>query len=298
MHNRELSWLDPAVIAGLGTLELKARAIVEGFLAGLHRSPLKGFSVEFAEYRAYMPGDDLTSIDWKVYARTDRFYVKKFEQETNVECRLLLDVSASMAYQSAQVSKLEYGSYLAASLAYLMTRQRDAVGLTAFDNRIVDTLPVSARPGHLHALLAALSALEPGTLTDVSKPLHQLADLLTRRGIVVVISDLLDDPPLVVEGLKHLRFKGTEVIVFHLLDHAELTFPFDRPTRFRDLETAEEVAVIPSAVREQYLASVRDMIEFYKRELGAAGIDYLLVDTAAPLDLALMAYLAGRRRWS
>src|SRR5689334_5063929 len=189
-HDRP--FLDPAVVARLGTLELKARTIVEGFLSGLHRSPFKGFSVEFAEYRQYMPGDDLATIDWKVYARSDRFYVKKFEEETNLDCHVMLDVSGSMAYGAHHgMSKFEYGACLAASLAYLMNRQRDAVGLMAFEEQIVSMLPASARAGHLRALLVALERLSPGRETNVSKPLHQLADRLTKRGMVVLISDLL-----------------------------------------------------------------------------------------------------------
>jgi uncharacterized protein (DUF58 family) len=296
MRGRDLTFLDPAVVARLGTLELRARTIVEGFLSGLHRSPSKGFSVEFAEYRPYLPGDDLSTIDWKVYARSDRFFVKKSEEETNLECRLLVDVSASMAYASHAVSKLEYACCLAASLAYLMRRQRDAVGLTAFDSRIVSMLPVSARPGHLRALLASLEQLRPGAGTDMSKPFHQLADTLAKRGLVIVISDLLDEPSRVVEGLKHLRFRGTDVIVFQTLDPAERTFPFDRPARFRDLETAEEVTATPALVRDDYLAALGGMIEFYKRELGVSDIDYALLDTSEPLDLALLAYLDSRRR--
>src|SRR5437870_9334601 len=189
---RARQFLDPAVVARLGTLELKARTIVEGFLSGLHRSPFKGFSVEFAEYRQYMPGDDLSTIDWKVYARSDRYYVKKFEEETNLDCHLMLDVSASMAYGSRAMTKFEYGACLAASLAYLMNRQRDGVGLMAFDEKIVTMLPASSRPGHLRALLVTLDRLVLGQENNVSKPLHQLCDALTKRGIVVLISDLLD----------------------------------------------------------------------------------------------------------
>src|SRR5512140_1369914 len=189
--SRDLRFLDPAVIARLGTLELKARTVVEGFLSGLHRSPFKGFSVEFAEYRQYLPGDDLSTIDWKVYARSDRHYVKKFEEETNLDCHVMLDVSGSMDYGSRGMTKFEYGACLAASLGYLMNRQRDAVGLMAFDERIVSMLPASARPGHLRAMLVTLDRLKPGNRTDVSKPLHQLADALTKRGMVVLISDLL-----------------------------------------------------------------------------------------------------------
>jgi len=292
----ELRFLDPAVIARLGTLELKARTVVEGFLSGLHRSPFKGFSVEFAEYRQYLPGDDLSSIDWKVYARSDRYYVKKFEEETNLDCHLLLDVSASMGYGSRGVTKMQYGSMLAASLAYLMNRQRDAVGLTAFDDKIVSTLRPGARAGHLRSLLVTLDRLALGNKTDVSKPLHLLADGIVRRGMVVVISDLLDEPERVVDGLRHFRFRGTDVIVFHLLDSDELTFPFERAARFRDMEMGDELMAVPSVVRADYLAELGRMIDTYKRDLGSAGIDYRLIDTSEPLEFALMSYLSSRSR--
>ncbi len=289
-------FLDPAVVARLGTLELKARTVVEGFISGLHRSPFKGFSVEFAEYRQYIHGDDLSTIDWKVYARSDRHFVKKFEEETNLHCHLLVDVSASMSYRSRGVSKFEYAACLAASLGYLMTRQRDAVGMTAFSDRIVDALPSSLRPGHLRSLLIALERLEVGSRTNVAKPLHQIADAMTRRGMVVLISDLLDDPEAVVRGLKHFHYRGSDVLVFHVLDPDELTFPFDRATRFEDLETGDEVLAIPGAVREHYLKQIGGLIERYRRELGAAGIDYQLLDTSEPLEMALMAYLSTRSR--
>ena len=292
----ELRFLDPAVIARLGTLELKARTVVEGFLSGLHRSPFKGFSVEFAEYRQYLPGDDLSSIDWKVYARSDRYYVKKFEEETNLDCHLLLDVSASMGYGSRGVTKMQYGSMLAASLAYLMNRQRDAVGLTAFDDKIVSMLRPGARAGHLRSLLVTLDRLALGNKTDVSKPLHLLADGIVRRGMVVVISDLLDEPERVVDGLRHFRFRGTDVIVFHLLDSDELTFPFERAARFRDMEMGDELMAVPSVVRADYLAELGRMIDTYKRDLGSAGIDYRLIDTSEPLEFALMSYLSSRSR--
>ncbi len=293
---RELRYLDPAVLARLGTLDLKARTVVEGFLSGLHRSPFKGFSVEFAEYRQYMPGDDLTTIDWKVYARSDRYYVKKFEEETNVECRLLVDVSASMAYGRRGVTKIEYASYLAASLAYLMTGQRDAVGLAAFGDAVVSMLPPSVRPGHLSAILASLDKLRPSGPTGVAKPFHQMADSLAKRGLVIVISDLLDDPAHVIEGLKHFRFRGTDVIVFHVLDNDELTFPFEVPARFVDPETLEEVSAAPDDVRRHYLAELRQFVDRYERELRVAGIDYCRLDTSQPLDHALMAYLRTRAR--
>ena len=292
----ELRFLDPSLIARIGSMELRARTVVEGFLAGLHRSPFKGFSVEFAEYRQYLPGDDLSTIDWKVYARSDRYYVKKFEEETNVECHVLLDVSGSMGYGSQGITKLAYGSYLAASLAYLMNRQRDAVGFIAFDDNIVTHVPPSARPGHLRSVLLALNQLSLGTRSNVAKPLHQLADSLVKRGIVVLLSDLLDDPARTIQGLKHLRFRGTDIVVFHLLDHDELTFPYERLTRFRDMETTDEVMAAPLEVRDHYLSEIELLMSQYKRELGLVGIDYQLVDTSKALDFALMSYLSPRSR--
>ena len=292
----ELRFLDPAILARLATIELKARAVVEGLLSGLHRSPFKGFSVEFAEYRQYLPGDDLSRIDWKVYARSDRYYVKKFEEETNVDCHLLLDVSASMGYGSRGVTKLEYGSVLAASLAYLMNRQRDAVGLTTFDDAIVTMVPPSARPSHLRSILVTLDRIGLGRRTDVSKPLHVLADGIGKRGLIVFISDLLDEPERIVNGLRHFRFRGSEVIVFHLLDPAELTFPFEHAARFRDMELGDEVMAVPSVVRREYLDALHTALDRYRRELGAEGIDYRLLDTSTPLEFALMSYLSTRGR--
>jgi uncharacterized protein (DUF58 family) len=290
------SYLDPATLARLGTLELKARTIVEGFLTGLHRSPFKGFSVEFAEYRQYLPGDDLATLDWKVYARTDRHFIKKYEEETNLDCHILIDVSASMGYGSGAVTKLEYGSLLAAALAFLMNRQRDAVGLITFDDKILTRLAPSARGGQLTSVLIGLDRLTIGATTNVAKPLNDLAAAIRKRGLVVLISDLLDDADRVVEGLKHFRYRGTEVVVFHVLDPAELRFPFQHAARFRDIETRDEVVAVPAAVREQYLKAIGDLQERYRRDLRLAGIDYVLLDTALPLETALMAYLLTRRR--
>ena len=292
----EARYLDPAVVARLGTIDLKARTIVEGFLTGLHRSPYKGFSVEFAEYRQYIPGDDLATLDWKVYARSDRHFVKKFEEETNLTCHLLLDVSGSMGYGSGAITKLQYGSYLTAALAYLMHRQRDSFGLIAFDDSISALLPASARAGHLRAVLLALERLTVGKRTDVAKPLHDLAAAVRKRGLVVLVSDLLDDPARVLEGLKHFRYRGTDVIVFHVLDPYELQFPFEQAARFRDMETADEVMAVPSTVRQGYLERMQGLIATYKRELGLVGIDYCLLDTSQPLELGLMSYLMTRRR--
>jgi uncharacterized protein (DUF58 family) len=294
----ERSFLDPAIVARIGSIELIARTIVEGVLVGLHRSPFQGFSVEFSEYRQYLPGDAPSTIDWKLFARSDRYYVKKFEEETNLECHVLLDVSASMGYSSHAVSKLQYGAYLAASLAYLMHRQRDGAGLTLFDDRVVESVPIGTRAAHLRVLLATLSRAAVGKRSDVSMPLEQLAGRMKRRGLVVLISDLLDEPSAIIEGLKHLRFQGSEVLVFHTLDPAELTFPFEHAARFEDLESGDDVLTVPDQVRAHYLARMRAQIERYRSKLRLADIDYQLVDTATPLDTALLAYLATRgRRW-
>jgi uncharacterized protein (DUF58 family) len=294
---RDLRFLDPALIARLGTMELKARTVVEGFISGLHRSPYKGFSVEFAEYRQYMPGDDLSTLDWKVYARSDRHYVKKFEEETNLDCHLLLDVSASMGYRGgAAMTKMDYGAVLAGALAFLMNRQRDACGLMAFADEIVVRLPPGARRGHLHSLLLALENLTPARQADVGRPLHKLADAMQRRGLVVLISDLLDDPEPIIAGLKHLKFSGSDVLVFQLLDPHELTFPFRAAARFTDLESADVVTADPARVRDAYLARIGGLRQVYERDLRGAGIDYVQLDTSKPLDAALLAYLSARAR--
>jgi uncharacterized protein (DUF58 family) len=289
-------YLDPAVIARLGTIDLKARTIVEGFLTGLHRSPYKGFSVEFAEYRQYLPGDDLATLDWKVYARSDKHFIKKYEEETNLTCHMLIDVSKSMGYASGEVTKLQYASFLTGALAYLMHRQRDAFGLIAFDENISALLPASARTGHLRAVLLALERLQLGAGTNVAKPLNDLAAAVRKRGMIVLISDLLDDPAQVLNGLKHFRHRGTDVIVFHILDPYELKFPFEHAARFRDMETEEEVVAVPGSIRDDYLASMQSLIAFYKKELQLSGIDYCLLDTSQPLELGLMSYLMMRHR--
>lgn len=294
--DRERPFLDPAVVARLGSLELIARTLVEGFLAGLHRGPFQGFSVEFSEFRPYLPGDDPAAIDWKLAARRGRCYVKKFEAETDLECHLLLDVSASMAYASHEVSKLRYGAFVLAALAWLMRRQRDAVALTLFDHQVVDAVPAGARSGHLRRVLARLSRAEAGTRSDAARPLAELAARLRRRGLVVLASDLLDEPAGVIEGLKRLRFRGSEVLVLQILDPAELTFPFEQAARFRDLESADEMPVAPARARRRYLERIDGLVERYRAALRPAGIDHVLLRTDRPLDAALLAWLAARRR--
>jgi uncharacterized protein (DUF58 family) len=288
--------LDPVVIARLGSMELKARTIVEGLLLGLHRSPFRGFSAEFAEYRHYLAGDDPTTIDWKVYARSDKYYVKKFEAETNLECNILVDTSASMGYGTGGITKLEYAACLAAAIAWLVSGQRDAVGLTTFDERIVTRLPPRAKSGQLHSILIALERLKAGAKSDVAKPLRQLADTLTKRGLIVLISDLLDEPEDVVTGLRYLRARGMEVVVFHVFDQAEVTFPFEEAAKFTDVESSEEIIAVPGMVRAHYLEQIEKLKSRYADGLRAAGIDYQMMTTATPLDAALLKYLNARGR--
>ncbi|WP_396623849.1 DUF58 domain-containing protein [Luteitalea sp.] len=290
-------FLSPEVVAGLGTLELKARTIVEGLLLGLHRSPFRGSSVEFAEYRQYMPGDDPSTVDWKVYARSDRHYVKKFEHDTNVEVQLLVDTSASMAYRSGSgMTKLQYAQCLTAALAYLLTGQRDAVGLGLYDDRLRDYVPSAVKAGQLTRLLVALDHARPGAASDTATALKQVTDRLRRRGLIVVCSDLLDDQARVVEGLRLLRARGMEVVVFHVLDEAELTFPFEQAGTFRDVETGEEILTHGASARQAYLDAVGAWREAYVTELRGAGVDYQLARTSEPLDLSLLGWLGARGR--
>lgn len=290
-------FLSPQVVAGLGTLELKARTIVEGLLLGLHRSPFRGSSVEFAEYRQYMPGDDPSTVDWKVFARSDRHYVKKFEHDTNVEVHLLLDLSASMAYGSGDgMTKLQYAQCLIAALAYLLTGQRDAVGLGVFDDQLRDYVPPAVKAGQLTRLLIALDHARAGAASDSAVALKQISDRLRRRGLIVVCSDLLDDQARVIDGLRLLRARGMEVVVFHVLDDAELSFPFEQAGTFRDVETGEEVLTHGPAARQAYLEALGAWRSRYVADLRGAGVDYQLANTSAPLDATLLGWLGARGR--
>ena len=296
MQNREgQRYLDPAALAKIGNLELIAKFVVEGFISGLHKSPYHGFSVEFAQYRQYMPGDDIKHLDWKAYGRTNRYYIKQFEEETNLNCYLLLDTSESMTYGSGDLTKLQYASYLIASIAYFMAKQRDAVGFAYFDERLHEYLPARSSPAHLHSILLTLERLKTNKLTRMGEPIHQIAERLTKRGLVILISDLYEEEPdTVVNALEHLRYDGHEVIVFHILDNQELEFAFDRVTRFVDAETDEEVIATPQAIRQSYLSHLHDFINYYKLELSRSDIDYNTIDTATPVEYALSAYLAKR----
>ena len=291
---RHPKYLDPAALSKIGGLELVARLVVEGFISGLHKSPYQGYSVEFAEHRQYSPGDEIKHIDWKVYAKSDRFYVKRFEEETNLRAYILLDCSGSMGYGDG-ISKLDYACYLAASLAYLMLRQRDSVGLVAFDEGIRRYIPPRGEPSHLHVITTALEEAEPGGETSVAGAIHQLATRLKRRGLIILISDLLDEPEEVIKGLKLLRHRKHEVIVMHVLHPHELELPFEGMTIFRDPETGRTLKADPSAIRGEYRRRVEEFIRAYKTGCGANYIDYVLMNTSTPFDHALSAYLSRRR---
>ena len=296
MAPNELTVLDPAVLASISDLELRARITVEGFLTGLHRSPYRGFSTEFSDYRHYYPGDDMRYVDWKVYARSGRFYIKQFEDETNLRCTILLDASGSMGYGSAGITKFEFARTLASALAYFITGQRDAVGLITFDERIQQYLPSRYCQGNLMQILGALAVTTVGNRTDILKPVSNLTRSLNRRGMVILISDLLDENEATLGGLRQLRAKGNDVIVFHVLDNAELTFPFDRIADFEDSETHEIQKAVPQRVRHAYLQEIERFKNFYKDKCRAGGMDYCLLNTSEPLDAALASYLAKRAR--
>ena len=295
---RATNFIDPIVLSRISNMELLARGVVEGFVAGLHRSPYKGFSVEFMSYRPYMPGDDLMRLDWKLFARSDRYYIKQFEDETNTSVHVLVDVSASMDYGSRGMTKRAYASYLAASLAYLVVRQRDGVGMTFFDDRIIEHIPPRSTKGHLHTLLDFLGSVPGGARTEMGKPLHELADRHRRRGFVILISDLLDDVESIVDGLRHFRFQGHDVLVLHVMDPQELTFDFSDLVEFEDMETGEKLLIAPEANREAYLKNLERFKTSLRRECGLLGVDYALLPTDQPLDFALFEYLSARSRTS
>jgi uncharacterized protein (DUF58 family) len=289
-------FIDPKTLTRIASLELVARTVVDGFISGLHRSPHLGFSVNFAEYRAYRPGDDIRKIDWKVYGRTDRFFVKEYEGETNTSIHLILDCSRSMAYGSQGIRKLEYGQFLAASLGYFAFQQRDAVGFISYDEDVIDYVPARGSIGHLNTVLHAIERVHPGEKTDFIKPLVSVSERLRRRGIVVVISDLYDEPANVMDGLRHLAFRGNDVIVFQILDPAELRFDFPNAAQFVDMETRAEMHVIPDYVRTGYRQVLNKQIAEYEKECRKDRMDFLLMDTSQPLDSALFSYLVCREQ--
>ena len=301
-----LRFLDPVAVSQLGTMELRARFIVEGFMTGLHRSPYHGFSVEFAEHRPYHPGDELRHVDWKVYAKTDRYYIKQYEEETNLRHYVVLDTSASMHYKGqAELSKLEYGAYLAAGLHHLMLQQRDATGLMAFDETVHTVRPPSAAPNHRRTLLKTLDALTrrdaAGTQTNAASALNEVAERIGRRSLVVVITDLFENVGAhddLLQALRRLRHRGHEVIVFHVLEGAtERQFQFpDRPMLFRDVETGTEQMVHPAQLREHYAEAAAHFMERFRRACLEHNIDFATLDTQTSYREALLAYLNKRQR--
>ena len=291
-------FLVPEVLARIGSLELLARTVVEGFLSGLHKSPYLGRSSDFAEHRGYMPGDDIRRIDWRLFARTDRFYLKEFEADSNTDLVSLLDVSRSMRFTSHSLTKLDYGRSLAACLAYLARKQRDRVGLITFDEDVVDFVPPSAR--HLTVVLHTLDridgALAAGRKGELARPLLKAAEACHRRSILVLISDLYEDPRAVLSAVAGLSHRGNDLIVFHLLDPAELRLPEGQPAMYEDLEGGESIPVVPEEARSRYVELVNGHIAELSRVLGENRVDYVQVDTSQPLDQALCGYLARRAR--
>ncbi len=288
-------FLNPSVLAGISHLELVAKTVVDGFISGLHRSPDFGFSQEFAEYRMYSPGDDLRHVDWNVYARTDRCYLKRYLGETNTHVTVLLDASASMAFSSHSTSKIDYARYLCASLEYLTHQQRDAGGLIVFDDEIRDYVRPSSRQGQLHRILHAIEKAEPRARTDFAKPFVHLQQFLSRRGLVAVISDFYEAPERVIEAMLPLRHSGNEVILFHVLDPEELRPQLRGPSLFVDMETQDAMEVSPDYAHREYREKIQAHLEALRTEAQKAGIDYFLVETSRPLDNALREYLMVRQ---
>jgi uncharacterized protein (DUF58 family) len=287
-------YFDPLTLSKLSSLLLRARYVVEGLISGLHTSPYKGFSVEFSEHRQYTPGDEIRHIDWKAYAKFDRYYIKEYEEETNLRCYLLVDASASMNYRSNGVSKFDYACYLAAALTYIMLNQQDLVGLVMFSDGIRRQLPPRSSPGHLRAVVDSLEHTGPSGDTDLGRTLHYIASQLKRRGLVILLSDLLDEPAEVMQGLRHLRYQKHEVLVFQVLDHDEITFPFTQLTQFEDLEDDTRVITDPRAIAADYREQIQQFIKDYETMCRRQSIDYTLFSTQTPLDKGLLKYLAWR----
>ena len=295
-ERQQLRYLDPDIVQKIGNLELVARQIVEGLRVGMHKSPMRGFSTEFVHHRAYVPGDNLRHIDWRVYGRTQRYYIKLFEAETNFDANLLLDASSSMRYASGKVSKLEYAKHMAASLAYLIVRQRDSVGLGVFDDKLRQYIAPRGSTSVIRDMSQALSEAQPEPRTDVAAQLHDFAARLRRRGLVILFSDLFDNIEGFVQGLDHLRFRGHNVTVFHVLDPHELTFPFQGTYRFKGLEEPVEILTESHRIRTAYLAELRRFLDRVRGACARSHIDYMLVDTSKPIDEILSAYLISRMR--
>ena len=289
-------YLRPETVALLNSMSLRARLVVEGYIIGNHRSPYHGFSVEFAEHRSYGPGDEIKHIDWKLFGKTDRLYVKRYEEETNLRAHIILDTSKSMLYSSAEVSKLSYANSLAASLSYLMINQQDAVGIARFSEKIDTFIPPKARPSHLNLILSQLDDKDSGNDTQIGMVLHELADRIKKRGMVILISDLLDKPENIMKGLKHFRHQNQEVIVFHIQDRKESEFDFDTRTKFFDMETGEEIVTEPWHIRSNYNELISKLESNYKSNCRENHIDYVPLFTDQSLDIGITEYLIKRSK--
>ncbi len=288
-------FVDPQVLARIGNLDLVARRVVDGFINGLHRAPHFGASIDFAEHRGYVPGDDIRRLDWRLFARTDKFYLKQYEADTNTNFVVLLDVSKSMSFASeGSVSKIEYARFLAACMGYMANRQRDRVGIVTFDEEIVTYVPPSAK--HFDVMLHTLDRAEPVRAGRLRAPLERIAEHFKRRSVVALISDLYEEPEDILEAIKPYRFLGNDIMVFHVLDRAELEFPYRESSRFQDLETGEEVPVVPESLLKQYRELIQGHIESLRAKCAEIRVDYTLVDTSRPLDEALFSYMAHRER--
>jgi uncharacterized protein (DUF58 family) len=287
-------YLDPRILGKVTRLDLKARLVVEGFISGLHESPFHGYSVEFAQHREYVPGDDIRHVDWKVWARSDRYYIKEYEEETNLRAYILLDISESMSYRSGVLSKLEYGCYIAASLTYLMLQQQDSVGLVLFDDAIRKLIRDSSHPSHLKFLLNELESVVPSGRTKLDPVFHDLAERIKRKGLLILISDLFTEPEALLLGLQHARHKRHEVIVFHILDEAEKSFPFEEMTLFEGMEDDPNLFVEPQSLRAAYLDKLNHFIHRVQKGCRENRIDYVPLSSSDPLDIALSSYLARR----
>ena len=288
--------LSPHSISQLNNLFLKAKFVVEGFIVGLHKSPYHGFSIEFSEHRAYGKGDEIKHIDWKLWGKTDKYFIKQFEEETNLKSYILLDQSGSMNYKSNQISKLNYSKLISASLSYLMLKQQDAVGLTLFDNKIRYQISPKSKRSHLYAILAKMDKIQATKKTQISSILHKTAEIIKKRGLIILISDLFDDPNKIMEGLKHFRHNGHEVIVFHIFDDEEINFNFNKRTRFKDLETGQEIITDPWHIKNHYKKIIKEFCQYYKTQCLKNKIDYIKLTTNTSLDIALTEYLLKRKK--
>jgi len=290
-------YLDPIFLSKLANMELVARCAVEGFFSGLHPSPFHGFSVEYSDHRQYHAGDEIKFVDWKVFGRSDKLYIKRFQQETNTTIYILLDSSRSMSFSgNGSVSKIDYASFLAAALSYLMLGQGDSTSLTLFAEKVVQKIPASSRRTHLNLILKALQHNRPSGQTRLADVLHAVAESANRRGIVILISDLLDDEEDIFKGLSHLKFLKHDVIVFHTMDHQEISLDYEGLIQFEDLESGEKMRTFPKSVRQAYRRRVGEFLDEVRKTAGRSNIDYCLIDTSEPLDRALITYLAKRRK--